>query len=50
MPCAIAAAPRIKRLTSPVQARLEPASAAVPSAAKHQKDYNNDKKRGGIHM
>jgi hypothetical protein len=32
------------------QPLLEPASAAVPSAAKQQKDDYNDKKRGGIHM
>jgi hypothetical protein len=32
------------------QPRLEPASAAVPSAAKHQNDDYNDEKRGGIHM
>ena len=32
------------------QPRLEPASAAVPSAAKQQKDDYNDEKRGGIHM
>jgi hypothetical protein len=32
------------------QRRLVPASAAVPAAAKHQKDNNNDEKRGIIHV
>ena len=47
-PSAIAAAPR-SDAHQPSATRLEPASAAVPSAAKHQKDDNNDEKRGGIH-
>jgi hypothetical protein len=43
----MAAAPR-SDARQPSATRLEPASAAVPSAAKHQKDDNNDEKRGGI--
>ena len=48
-PSVMAAAPR-SDARQPSATGLEPASAAVPSAANHQKDDYNDEKRGRIHM
>jgi hypothetical protein len=41
-------ASRLESSFDPHVERLEPASAAVPSAAKHQNDDYNDDKRGGM--